>query len=207
MLLGKLQGYDIDTGQYTVGGVVENLPKPAFCVSNTVLPADYDDISSSPEYWDEYSKQFIGTITGFKDWMSLRAIVLPLITAICGVDYANFDLLNAKQKAITLTYFPTKIITAQGFDFFATQSGALQGLKAESMLRANFLDATYIKRGVLWIADDGIEGLGNWTIADNGFVTDGLKALIINGTFVLGGGIPTDTFINALIGIIQDGLY
>lgn len=244
MLLGKLQGYDLVTGQYTDGGgQITNLPKNAFCVEASALPIDYDDISNLPENWDKYGASCIGSVIGFKDWMSLRAIILPLITAICGVDYANFDLLTDEQKIIALKYFPTKIIAAQGFTFFATKSGgessaylnidfyltesekarqkrydnyvnfgyqylgAIQGLKAESLLRASFLDVTYIKRGVLYVQDDGIDGLGNWTISDNGYTTTGLKARINSGEFVLGGGIPTQTFIDALIGIVANGTY
>lgn len=244
MILGKLKGYDIATGQYIDGqGEIVNLPKSPFCVVTSNLSSDYDDISSVPEYWDKYGFQYLGSVTGFKDWMSLRAIIRPLITAICGVDYSNWDALNSDQKEIILRYAPTKIIDAQGFTFLVTKSGGLQnaysyldhylsksqegrsarydaymkfgynylgtaqGLKAESLLRSLFLDVTYIKRGVLYIADDGIEGLGNWTISDNGFLNNGLKARIQNGEFVLGGGIDVNTFINTLQGILDNGTY
>lgn len=244
MLLGKLQGYNIATEQYLDGqGEVSLLPKEAFTVSATTLPTDYDDISSNPEYWDAFGPALFGEATGFKDWMSLRSIILPLITAICGADYANWDSLTEPQKATALEYFPTKIISAQGFTFFVTKTGGqsnaiafidnylsksaiareqrytaymnfgyqylggAQGIKAESSLRADFLDVTYVKRGVLYIAEDGIEGLGNWTISDNGYSTDGLKARIVSGEFTLLYGMATQTFIDTLQGILDNGTY
>jgi hypothetical protein len=248
MILGRLQGYNEITKEYIDGqGQITGLPKSAFCVSAT-LPVDYDDFGSTPEAWDVYGKGEIGSndlggVVGFKDWMSLRTIILPLITGICGTDYSNFDSLNSQQQIIALKYFPTKIIAAQGFTFFATKSGgvdaaygyinnyltesekartlrytnymsfgyqylgALQGLKAESLLRSLFLDVTYIKRGVTYIQTDGIDGLGDWTSSDDSFVSTGLKAKIVSGEFVLGGGMDVTTFINTLIGIIVDGIY
>jgi hypothetical protein len=243
MLLGQLQGYDAVTGVYSVEGVADNLPGNPFVVSASTLPSGYDDISSSPEKWHKYGKGLIGTASGFKDWMSLRAIILPLITSICGTNYANFDDLNAEQKIIALHYFPTKIVTSQGFPFFVTKSGGTanafsyvenylnlseiarsnryinymnfgyqylgtpQGLKAESFLRAAFLDTTYIKRGVLFTAEDGIDGLGDWTNNTGSFTTNGLKARIENEEFVLGPGITLQSFIDTLTNILVDGAY
>ena len=122
MLLGKLQGYNPINQQYTnQDGNVVLLPKPPFVVSVSSLPSDYDDYGT-PENWDRYGKSELGSVVGFKDWMSLRVIIYSLITDICGVDYSGWDALNAEQKIIALTYFPTKIITAQGFTFFFTKS-------------------------------------------------------------------------------------
>lgn len=242
MILAKLQGYNIATGEYLVQGADNLLPKEAIIVASA-LPSGYEDISSSPVYWDHFGPSLIGTTPGFKDYMSLRAIILPLITAICGSDFSNFNYLSTDEKEIALRYFPTKIIASQGINFFFTKAssqekglfyidnylavssvarekrytayinfgyqylGSIQGIKAESYLREAFLDITYVKRGVLYIAEDGIEGLGNWTISDNGFSTDGLKARIDSGQFILGPGITTAAFIDTLQGILDNGTY
>jgi hypothetical protein len=242
MILVKLDGYDQVTGQYYIGADPAELPGLPFIVSD-IIPVGYSDFSTLPENWTNYTEPLLGTFLGFRDWMSLRAIVLPLITAISGADYSTFDNLSAEQKLIALKYFPTKIIGAQGFAFFIGKAGSqdaalgyideflknaaearakrytaymnfgyqylgnLQGIKAESYLRELFLDITYIKRGVLYITEDGIEGLGNWTISDNGYAATGLKARIDSGEFVLGGGIPTTTFISTLQNILDNGIY
>jgi len=243
MLLGKLQGYDIDTCEYTVEGVLTERPKSPFCVVTTTLPSDYDDISSVPEYWVKFGILHLGTVVGFKDWMALRAIILPLITGICGTDYANFDDLNAAQKDIALKFFPTKIVKEQGFVFFVTKSGGVdeafanieyflslaeparknryiafmkygyqylgttQGLKAELALRKDFLDVTYIKRGVLYFSEDDIDGLGDWVEGLSTYTVTGLKPKIDNSDYVLDAGMDVTTFINTLVAILEEGIY
>lgn len=130
MVLGKLIGYNITTGEYTNGdGQVVNLPKNPFCISSTTLPEDYEDIGSI-ENWNDFGKQFIGSIVGFKDWMCLRSIIKDLIIAITGSDFVNWDNLNQQQKIVAMTYIPTKIIDAKGSPFFMAQAGGLYEGKA-----------------------------------------------------------------------------
>lgn len=125
MLLGKLNGYDEVNDVYTDSfGSITELPKESFVVANS-LPSDYDDFSDLPENWVNYSLQLIkkGTF-GFKDILCARSIFKPLITAICGTNYSEFDDLSDEQKNIALTYFPTKIVDSQGFAFLASKAGS-----------------------------------------------------------------------------------
>lgn len=125
MILGKLQGYNEITQQYTDGqGKVVNLPMPAFVVGPS-LPENYDDFGQTPEAWELYGKGELGTVVGFKDWACLRAIIKTLIINIAGNDFANWDNLNSDQKIIAMKYIPTKIIDARGSDFFMQQAGGL----------------------------------------------------------------------------------
>jgi hypothetical protein len=159
MLLGKLQGYDMETGEYTVDGQLSNLPKNPFCVA-TSLPNDYDDISSNMEYWDKYSEQFINdSIVGFKDWMSLRNIIKSLITAITGDDFANWNNLTQAQKIIAMRYIPTKIIDAKGSNFFMQQAGGLYEGKSYLDYFQTLAEKARTKR-LKTMGDFGYYGLG-----------------------------------------------
>lgn len=85
--------------------------------------------------------------------------------------------------------------------------GKAQGLKAESYARKDFLDTTYIDRGVMFKSEDGIDGLGDWIQGINGYSQTGLKPRITSGEFALGGGMSVDTFCNTLIAILDSGTY
>lgn len=87
--------------------------------------------------------------------------------------------------------------------------GKNQGLKAELILRATFTDSIYIERGVMYKSEDDQSGFGDWILSNVGtlFELDGLKARIISGEFVLGGGIDVDTFCAVLINIAENGVY
>lgn len=249
MLLGKLQGYDIATGQYSEGGATKNLPKAPFIISSGALPVDYDDFGILPENWYKYAYELIGSAVGFRDYQSWRIEIRTLIEVIAGADYVNWNILTDEQKIIALRIVPTKVIDARGFTFFNDQVTALigngdtttfivtnyldkstearsmrydvlikfayqylgknQGLRAELLARGTFTDMVYIERGVLYNAEDGIDGFGDWILSNVGttFENTGLKAKINDGTFSLGGAIPTQTFLDALIGIIENGLY
>lgn len=160
MLLGKLQGYDIATGQYTDGGgAVSNLPKPPFVVESATLPTDYDDISSTPEYWDKYGVSLIGSIVGFKDWMCLRNQIKILIYGIAGSDFANWANLSQEQKVVAMKYLPTKIIDAKGSNFFMGQAGGLYEGKAY-LDEFQTLAETARRKRLKTFGDFGYYGLG-----------------------------------------------
>jgi len=84
--------------------------------------------------------------------------------------------------------------------------GKAQGLKAENLEVKDFLDKNYIQRGVLYLADDGIDGVGDWIQGTGGYVATGLKPRIITGEFTLPEGLTPATFCNNLISIL-DGNY
>lgn len=133
MILGKLNGYDEINDQYTIEGVQSELPNVPFIVVNDIssLTSEYINYGTSSENWLNNTIDIINseTIVGFKDILCLRKEILPLIYAIAGTDFANFANLNIVEKSITLKYFPTKIIDAQGNNFFFYYSGGLeQGL-------------------------------------------------------------------------------
>jgi hypothetical protein len=85
--------------------------------------------------------------------------------------------------------------------------GKQQGLSAEDIARHDFLDTKYMIRGVIFITEDGVEGLGDWVLGLNGYATTGLKPLIIAGTYVLPVGVDVNVFCDALVAIINDGAY
>jgi len=243
MLLGKLQGYDIATGQY-LGGQL--LPQDAFIVA-TALPSEYDDISDNMEYWDKYAPPLINNnVVGFKDWLCLRAQIKTLIFNITGSDFINWDLLTAEQKVIAMRYVPTKIIDAKGSPFFMGQAGGLyqgeafldeyqafaetartkrlktfgdfgyyglgkdQGLQLERMYQVLALNESYIIRGVMYLAEDSVDGIGDWVMGTNGFGANGLKPLLNAGTFNLIAGFPytIDQFCAILAtNILENGNY
>lgn len=126
MFLSKLDGYDDKSGQYfDLEGNPAELPKNPFYVG-VDIPQGYSDFGTIPENWVNYSIPLISQlIIGFKDILNVRSIVKPLILEIAGFDFSNFDNLNSGQKIIALTYFPTKIISEQGFIFFATKAGGV----------------------------------------------------------------------------------
>lgn len=247
MLLGKLQGYDIATGQYLdAQGEDALLPKDAFIVASA-LPTDYDDISSNMEYWNTFAPALISnSVVGFKDWLCLRAEIKTLIYNIAGSDFVNWDLLSAEQKIIALKYVPTKIIDAKGSPFFMAQAGGLyegkayldtyqtlasgsrqkrlktfgdfgyyglgkeQGLQLERMYQVLALNESYTERGVMYLVEDSVDGIGDWVMGTNGFGASGLKPLLVAGTFNLLAGFPytIDQFCDILAtNILENGNY
>lgn len=249
MFLSKLDGYNEVIGQYydSQGNPAE-LPKNPFDVGVSI-PVGYSDFSDKPENWVNYSTPFIdGTITGFKDILCMRGIIKPIIASICGADYSNWDALSDEQKKIALTYFPTKIIGAQGFVFFATKSGGSliaksylnsyqkiseparwneesggrygalsdyvylnlgkdNGLQAERYAQNDSLDTSYIRRGVVFRAEDNLDGIGDWILSTNGYGATGLKARIESGEFTIKTGISIVEFCTTCIGIVDEGIY
>ncbi len=246
MILLKLIGYDLVTNVYTDPntGKVENLPSSAICVSDTILPG-YEDISTI-ENWNKYGVENIGDVVGFKDWMCLRSAIKPLILAICGEDFMNWDNLNTEQKQVALNFLPTKIIDAKGSDFSMTQTGGLyhgklildnyqslsekarsnrlktfgdfgyyglgkdQGLQLERQFQVLALDKSYIQRGVLFLAEDTVDGLGDWVLGTNGFGVIGLKPQLLAGTYNLLPGFPYTVadFCDVLAhNILENGIY
>lgn len=85
--------------------------------------------------------------------------------------------------------------------------GKTQGLKAERYMRREFIDRVYIDRGVIYVSEDEIEGIGDWILGLNGFDTTGLKPRIVAGEFVLPQGVDTDVFCATLVAIVEDGNY
>lgn len=141
-------------------------------------------------------------------WCNVRIIntqgIIFYITKCGNQDIAN----NYLGTFLGNSYAARKLRYYTAFTIFGyTYLGKTQGLKAEGYARHDFLDTTYLDRGVVFKEDDGIDGLGDWILGINGYSTTGLKPRIIAGEFTLGGGIDVDTFCNSLIGIIDDGLF
>lgn len=142
------------------------------------------------------------------EWSNIRIVntkgIEFYVTQCGGQNEANIFIdtyLKRAQKASELRYYMA--FTKFGFIYL----GKLQGLKAESYARADFLDTTYIVRGVAFKSEDGIDGIGDWILGTNGYSITGLKPRIVSGEFVLGGGMDVDTFCNSLIAIIDDGSF
>jgi hypothetical protein len=111
------------------------------------------------------------------------------------------DFLSKSYQAREMRYYTAFTI------FGYTYLGKSQGLKAESYSRSSFLDTTYVERGVVFKADDGIDGLGDWILGINGFSVTGLKPRIDNGEFVLSSGMSSADFCNTLVDIINNGNF
>lgn len=142
------------------------------------------------------------------EWSNIRIInamgFVFYVTECRGQEQADAFIdayLRKAQKASELRYYTA--FTKFGFVYM----GKTQGLKAESYAREDFLDTTYITRGVVFKEDDGISGLGDWVLGLNGYSETGLKPRIVAEEFFLGGGIDVDTFCNTLIAILDDGLF
>lgn len=112
-----------------------------------------------------------------------------------------YDHLNKSYESREDRYY--NAFTLFGYQYL----GKAQGLKAESYARKDFLDTTYVDRGVVFKSVDGIDGIGDWIQGLNGYSETGLKPRIISGEFILGGGMDVDTFCNTLVGILDEGLY
>lgn len=141
-------------------------------------------------------------------WCNIRIVNVKGMTFYateCGsqsvADSYISSYLNSSPIARALRY--DNAFTIYGFTYL----GKLQGLKAESYARQYFLDTTYINRGVVFLADDGIEGLGDWILGQNSFISTGLKPRIIAGEFNLGYGMDVTTFCDTLVGIVNDGAF
>jgi hypothetical protein len=115
---------------------------------------------------------------------------------------------NYISAFLSNSYQARKLRYYTAFTIFGyTYLGKTQGLKAESYAREDFLDTTYVDRGVVFKADDGIDGLGDWIQGINGYSTTGLKPRIDSGEFVLGGGMTSAVFCDTLVEIINDGNF
>jgi hypothetical protein len=141
-------------------------------------------------------------------WCNVRIVNAKGMTFYvqkCGSqDMANFyisDYLDKSNIARDYRYYVA--FTVFGYTYL----GKLQGIKAESFLRHDFLDTTYIDRGVVYKTVDGIDGIGDWILGTNGFSITGLKPRIIAGEFILGGGMNVDTFCDTLVGMLDEGLF
>lgn len=91
--------------------------------------------------------------------------------------------------------------------FFFDYLGKSHGIKAESYARKDFLDTTYMIRGTVYSANDGIDGIGDWVLGQSSYETTGLKPKIIAEEFTLSDGMDTTTFCDTLVGILNDGLF
>lgn len=168
-----------------------------------------------------YSRIEIICGTDYANWDSLSEIQKQVAVVWCNIRVANAVGLPTYVQycggeEIALGYindFLTKSVLArqQRYDAYSTFGfmflGQQQGLQAENYARQYFLDSLYIKRGVAFISQDGINGLGDWILGLSIYSTTGLKPRIISGEFVLGGGIGIDDFTNKLIAIVNDGDY
>lgn len=141
-------------------------------------------------------------------WSNIRIVntrgIVFYVTECGGQEIASIYIENHLNKSYEVRedrYY--NAFTLFGYQYL----GKMQGLKAESYARKDFLDTTYVDRGVVYKSDDGIDGIGDWIQGLNGYSETGLKPRIISGEFVLGGGISVDTFCNTLVGILDEGLY
>jgi hypothetical protein len=96
----------------------------------SIVDDNYDFVSnnsvdiSSIENWDIFGYKLIGSVFGFKDFMSLRSIIKVLIESKCGGDYSTFEsTLNNNEKGIAYKIIPTKIVKKRGYIFFSDQCG------------------------------------------------------------------------------------
>ena len=244
MKLYKLIGYNNITDIYTnpSTGEVENLPSVGILVSESPI-ANYEEFDTI-ESWAKYGQDLLGTITGLKDYLSLRYQIYTRIEAICGEDYSNYNLLNEEQKQAAIKWSNIRIANAQGIVFYISKCGSQQvadayiaeyltkaeiarqkrydtaftvygftylgkqqALKAENYARHSFVDAIYIKRGVVFKDDDGVEGLGDWVLGNYSFAGIGLKQRIETGEFNLLYGMTVGVFCDNLINVINNGMY
>ena len=139
-------------------------------------------------------------------WCNLRmadVVGLPTYAQYCGS-------LNIAKRYINdfINYsIPARQLRYDTFSLFGfTYLGNAQGIKAEHYARKDFLDSIFLNRGVVLNSEDGVDGLGDWVLGQNSYTTTGLKPMIVSGQFILN-GIDVDTFCNALIGIIHDGIF
>lgn len=85
-----------------------------------------------------------------------------------------------------------------------------QGLQLERMYQVLALNESYIVRGVMYLTEDSVDGIGDWVMGTNGFGANGLKPLLVAGTFNLVVGFPytIDQFCDILAtNILENGLY
>lgn len=95
-------------------------------------------------------------------------------------------------------------------DFGYYGLGKDQGLELERMYQVLALDRSYVIRGVMYLTEDAVDGIGDWVMGTNGFGANGLKPLLNAGTFNLLPGFPytIDEFCAVLAtNILTNGLY
>lgn len=95
-------------------------------------------------------------------------------------------------------------------DFGYYGLGKDQGLQLERMYQVLALNESYIYRGVMYLLEDSVDGIGDWVMGTNGFGANGLKPLLNAGTFNLLPGFPytIDEFCSILAtNILENGLY
>lgn len=120
------------------------------------------------------------------------------------------------QGKAYLDYFQTRAEEARKLrlktfgDFGYYGLGKDQGLQLERMYQVLALNTSYIVRGVMYLAEDSVDGIGDWIMGTNGFGANGLKPLLNAGTFNLIPGFPytIDQFCAILAtNILENGLY
>jgi hypothetical protein len=95
-------------------------------------------------------------------------------------------------------------------DFGYYGLGKDNGLQLERMYQVLALNESYTERGVMYLAEDSIDGIGDWVMGTNGFGANGLKPLLVAGTFNLLAGFPytIDQFCDILAtNILENGQY
>ena len=102
MKLGQLQGYVI--GQGYSGGMTPESP----FITETILPNNYDDISSIVNFVDLYA--YISTNFGMKDLKCLQREIYEeaLVITSNNLD-TNWNILSDQQKSIVCKYCTSKV--------------------------------------------------------------------------------------------------
>lgn len=97
--------------------------------SGDVIHPSYTEVTTI-EDCDTVGIQCVTLFFGYKDWMCHRDFLRVKIEAIAGVDYSTWANLSTEEKQTALKYVPTKIINAQGYAFFVTESGSQEAATA-----------------------------------------------------------------------------
>lgn len=95
-------------------------------------------------------------------------------------------------------------------DFGYYGLGKDQGLHLERIYQQLSLDRAYTIRGILFEAEDTVPGIGDWVYGTNSYAANGLKPLLLAGTYTLLSGFPytIDQFCDVLAqNILNNGNY
>jgi len=92
----------------------QNIPSILILEDEAEIPEGYS-LRNNIDDWHNYSRMYIGTMSGFMDWKILRDKIKSIVQEKAGNDLLNYNNnLTLEERKIASIYIPTTIIDALG---------------------------------------------------------------------------------------------